>query len=269
MSVAIANARQKAPAPERQARRFGLLSVANIVDGGDSHWVLGGLVADGEECSKPTGTSIICGPTPTKSSRSWYSDIDADPWLAYMFETCKTVGRFNEAASKLKARFLASEQSAVETEFQDNVMDKGTSIGAFDSVRQAVAHLEDFAAGEYGGQIILHLGFLAASEAFGTNGLVRVGDHLETIGGNLVSIGNYHADHAGGSTTAPVVYATGAVTLYRGALIESGPVLGRSGAQNEYSNDYYTLIERGYAALVDCLSIHATGTLCGCGAATP
>jgi len=269
MSVAIANARQKAPAPERQARRFGLLSVANIVDGGDSHWVLGGLVADGEECSKPTGTSIICGPTPTKSSRSWYSDISADPWLAYMYETCKTVGRVDESAAKLKARFLASESSAVETEFQDNVMDSGTSIGSFGSVSQAVAHLEDFAATEYGGQIILHLGFLAASEAFGPNGLVRVGDHLETISGNLVSIGNYHADHAGGSATAPVVYATGAVSLYRGPLVQNGPVFGGSGAQNLYNNDYFVLIERSYAALVDCLSIHATGTLCGCGAATP
>jgi hypothetical protein len=62
-----------------------------------------------------------------------------------------------------------------------------------------------------------------------------------------------------------VVYATGATVLYRSALVETGPVLGRAGAQNEYSNDYYVLIERGYAALVDCYMASATGTLCGCG----
>lgn len=265
MSVAIVNARQTVSAPARQPRRFGLFSVVDIVDSGESHWILSGLTADGEECSRPEGTDILCGPTPAKSSRSWYSDMDADPWLAYMYETCKTVGRVNESAAKLKARFLASEQSAVETEFQDNVLDAATSLGTFASPSQAVASLEAEAAAEYGGQITLHLGFLAASQAFsGHGGLTRVGDHLETMAGNLVSVGNYHADHAGGSDTAPVVYATGATVLYRSALVESGPVLGQT--TGAYNNEYHVLIERGYAALVDCFAASATGTLCVCGA---
>jgi len=266
MSVAIVNARQTVSAPTRVPRRFGLFSVVDIVDSGESHWILGGLTADSEECSKPEGTSIICGPTPNKDSRSWYSDLDADPWLAYMFETCKTVGRVNESAAKLRTRFLASEQSAAETEFQDNVLDAATSLGTFPSPSQAVASLESDAAAEYGGQITLHLGFLAAAQAFAHAPLVRAGDHLETVGGNLVSIGNYHPDHAGGSATAPVVYATGATTLYRSALVETGPVLGGSGAQNLYNNDYFVLIERGYAAVVDCYTASAIGTLCDCGA---
>jgi len=264
MTVAVANARQSVQAPVRKPRRFGLFSVAEIVDGGEAHWMMGGLTADGEECSKPEGTSIICGPTPNKTSRSWYSDIDADPWLAYMYETCKTVGRVDEAAARLRARFLASEQSAVETEFQDNVLDTGTSLGLSPSIIQAVGALEADAAAEYGGQITLHMGFLAAEEAFGSGGLVRVGDHLETHAGSLVSVGNYHPDHAGGSVTAPVVYATGSVVLYRSALAEAGPVLGTA-AGNVPSNDYYVLIERGYAALVDCYMASATGTLCDCG----
>jgi len=266
MSVVIANARQTVSAPVRQPRRFGLFSVVETVDSGESHWLLGGLTADSEECSKPLGTSILCGPTPNKTSRSWYSDLDADPWLAYMFETCKTVGRFDESAAKLKQRFLASEQSAVETEFQDNVLDNAPALGAFGSVALAVAALEQEAASEYGGQITLHLGFLAASQAFsGHGGLTRVGDHLETMAGNLVSVGNYHADHAGGTDTAPVVYATGATTLYRSTLVETGPVLG-TGAGGLYNNDYFVLIERGYAAVVDCFAASATGTLCDCGA---
>ena len=197
MAVALANARQAVAAPVRKPRTFGLFSVVDIIDGGDSHWLLGGITADGEECSRPEGTSIVCGPTPNKDSRSWYSDLDADPWLAYMFETCKTVGRFDEAAARLRTRFLASEQSAVETEFQDNVLDTATSLGAFPSVLQAVANLEANAASEYGGQITLHLGFQAAAQAFTSGAIHRIGDHLETNGGNLVSIGNYHADHSG------------------------------------------------------------------------
>jgi hypothetical protein len=267
MAVAVANARQLVAAPVRQPRKFGLFSVVETVDSGEAHWLLGGLTSDGEECSRPEGTSIVCGPTQAFSSRSWYSDIEADPWLAYMYETCKTVGRVDESAAKLRSRFLASEQSAVETEFQDNVLDTGTSLGLFGSVTQAVGALEADAAAEYGGQITLHLGFLAAEEAFSKGGLVRVGDHLETHAGSLVSVGNYHADHAGGSATAPVVYATGETVLYRSALVETGPVLGHAGAQNEYSNDYYVLIERGYAALVDCYMASATGTLCDCGGA--
>ena len=257
MSVAIANARQTVAAPVRQPRRFGIFSVVTVVDGGEGHWLMGGLTSDGEECSRPEGTSIVCGPTSPKDARSWYSDLDGDPWLAYMYETCKTVGRLDESAAKLRARFLASEQSAVETELQDNVLDNGTTLGLYDSVDHAVAELEQYAASEYGGQIILHLGPVAASKAFGCNGLLRVGDHLETIAGNLVSIGNYHYDHVGGSADTPVVYATGAITLYRTELIESGPVV------NTNSNDYFTLIERGYAALVDCFSANALGGVPG------
>jgi hypothetical protein len=260
MVTALANARQTVTAPVRKARKYGLFSVVDIVDSGDSHWMLGGLTADGEECSRPEGTAIVCGPSAPKDMRSWYSETDADAWLAYMYETCKTVGRVRESASRLRARFLASEQSAVETEFQDNVLDKGTALGGFGSVALAVAALEANAATEYGGQITLHLGYEAASQAFsGHGGLVRAGDHLETIGGNLVSVGNYHADHAGGSDTSPVVYATGATVLYRTSLIETGPVV------DTKTNDYFTLVERGYAALVDCYMASATGTLCDCG----
>jgi hypothetical protein len=257
-TTAMANARQTVAAPVRQPRRFGIFSVVDVVDGGESHWLMGGLTSDGEECSRPEGTSIICGPTSPKDMRSWYSDIEADPWLAYMFETCKTVGRWADSAARLRARFLASEQSAVETEFQDNVLDLATAteLGSFFSVRQAVAQLEADAASTYGGQIILHLGFAAAGEI--ADSLIRVGDHLETVGGNLVSVGNYHADHSGGSVNQPIVYATGAVVLYRTELIESGPVI------NTANNDYFTLIERGYAALVDCYQAKATGVICNC-----
>jgi hypothetical protein len=248
------NARQTVAAPVRQPRRFGIFSVVDIVEGGDQHWMFGGLTADGEECSKPLGETIPCGPTPDKTARSWYSDIEGDPWLAYMFETCKTVGRYSEAAAKLRTRFLASEQSAVETEFQDNVLDNGISLGTFSTSGQAIAALEAEAAAEYGGQITLHMGAQAAADpyAFGTNGLLRVGDHLETISGNLVSIGNYHPDHVGGTSSMPIIYATGATTLYRSELVESGPVF-------TMHNDYYVLIERAYAAIVDCFAMFARG----------
>jgi len=42
-------------------------------------------------------------------------------------------------------------------------------------------------------------------------------------------------------------------------------VLG-TGAGGLYNNDYFVLIERGYAAVVDCFAASATGTLCDCGA---
>jgi hypothetical protein len=264
MSVVIANARQAVSAPVRQPRRFGLFSVVETIDSGESHWMLGGITADGESCSRPQGDTILCGPTAPKTSESWYSDLDADPWLAYMYETCRTVGRIEESAAKLKQRFLASEQSAVETEFQDNVLDAAPALGLFPSPSRAVAALEQEAASEYGGQITLHLGALAASQAFAHSPLIRVGDHLETVSGNLVSVGNYHADHAGGSDSAPVVYATGATVLYRSVLAETGPVLGKT--TGAYNNEYHVLIERGYAALVDCFMASATGTLCDCGA---
>jgi len=264
VSVAVANAQQTAPAPVRKPRRFGLLSAVNVIDGGDAHWMLGGLRADGEECSEPETQQILCAPSGPKTSRSWYSDIEGDPWLAYMYETCKTVGRYSESQAKLKTRFLAAEQSAVEAGFQDNVLDTDTTVvgtGTYNSISHAVAALETEAAMTYGGQIVLYLPFAAASEV-GQNGYIRqVGDHLETLGGNIVTVGNYHPDHSGGSITAPVVYATGAVSLYRGPLVESGPTVDIS---NLNENDYFVLIERAYVALVDCLVLRATGTLCGC-----
>src|SRR3982751_4576178 len=152
-TVAIANARQTVQAPVRKPRRFGIFSAVDLVDGGEAHWMLGGLRADDEECSKPSTTGIVCGRTPNKSSGSWYSDTEGEAWLAYMFETCKTGGRYSEASAQLKTRFMASEQSSVEAGFQANVLNDAAVVGtgAFASVRQAIARLEEYAAAEYGG----------------------------------------------------------------------------------------------------------------------
>jgi hypothetical protein len=264
MPVAVANARQSVAAPVRKARRFGLLSSVDVVDGGEAHWMLGGLLADGESCSEPDTVAIGCGPSGAKTSRSWYTEQHGDPWLAYMYETCKPVGRYSESQAKLKARFLASEQSSAEAGFQDNVLDlTATTVGtgAYSTVGLAVAALETKAAMTYGGQITLYLPYAAAAEASQNGYIQQVGDHLETLGGNIVTVGNYHPDHSGGTVLAPVMYATGAVTLYRGPLVESGPAVDLVGLKN----DYYVLVERAYAALVDCLVLKATGTLCGCG----
>lgn len=259
MAVAVAGARQTVAAPQRKPRRFGLLSVADVVAGGDAYWMLGGITADGEQCSEPLEGSIGCAPSANKTSRSWYSDLDADPWLAYMYETCKTVGRVSESAAKLKARFLASEQSAVEAGFQKHVLANAYSWGAAVSVAAAIGKLEQEAGEVYGGQVILHLPYLVAEEASHAGMFDRVGDHIETVAGNLVSIGNYRPDLNGGTNAIPVLYATGSVVLYQGPLVENGPVVDQS------TNDYFTLIERAYAGLVDCFSASVTTPLCTCG----
>lgn len=264
MAVVIANARQSVLAPTRTARRFGLFSVANLVDGGEQHWILGGVVADGEQCSEPLEGLIVCGPTAAKTSRSWYSDIQGDPWLAYMYETCKSVGRVDESAAKLRQRFTASEEAAAEAGFQAHVLTNAFSWGAFPTVAQAIGKLEQEAGEVYGGQITLHLPFLVAEEASRQGLLTRYGAQLETVTGSLVSVGNYRPDLNGGSNTAPVLYATGGVTLFRSGLVETGPVFG-SGAGNVPNNDYYTLIERAYAGIVDCFMASATTSLCDCG----
>lgn len=259
MAVALASARLSVAPPERKARRFGLLSVVDLVDGGDPHWMIGGITSDGESCSSPRSANIVCGgPSAAKTPGSWYDDLDADPWLAYMYETCKTVGRYAEASSKLRARFLAAEQSAVERGFADNVLSAAWDLGAQDTVGQAIGRLEAQAGETYGGQVTIHLPFMLAEEAQHAGMFERVDGHLETVAGNLVSIGNYLAADA----TAYKVWATGATTLYRSPVVEAGPVLGYSGGLA--TNDYYTLVERTYGALVDCFMASATAALCGC-----
>lgn len=259
--TAIANARQSVAAPVRKSRRYGLLSVADVVDGGEAHWIMGGLTADGEECSMPQTGTIECVPTATKTPRSWYSDIEAEPWLTYMYETCKTVGRYSESQAKLRQRFLASEQSAVEKGFQASVLSAASSIGSFTTISRAIAELEFAAADVYGGQPILHLPFQAAEEASRQGVLRVVGDHLETVAGSLVSVGRYDAGIFG---TPSAVFATGGVVLYRSDLIESGPAVDMGNMEN----DYYVLIERAYAALIDCFVGVAQGALCECGVAS-
>jgi hypothetical protein len=162
--------------------------------------MLGGLLADGESCSEPDTVAIGCGPSGAKTSRSWYTEQHGDPWLAYMYETCKPIGRYSESQAKLKARFLASEQSSAEAGFQDNVLDlTATTVGtgAYSTVGLAVAALETKAAMTYGGQITLYLPYAAAAEASQNGYIQQVGDHLETLGGNIVTVGNYHPDHSG------------------------------------------------------------------------
>lgn len=257
MVVAVANARQTVKAPERKPRTQGLLQTVEVVDGSEAHWILGGLTADGELCSKPRIGQILCGALPAgqeKTSDSWYTELTGDPWVGYMFEKCRTVGRFEESESKVRERFLASENSAAERGFQTAVLANATALsgGAATSIPQAIAALEASAADLYGAQIVLHIPFIAGAKAKAV--LEWQDDHYETAAGNLAVIGNYLATSNGGTTAAPVIYATGAVTLYRSDLITGGP---NYTAQNEY----YTLAERAYAAVIDCFLASTTGTI--------
>lgn len=252
MAVVIANARQSVDAPVRRSRRFGVFSVVTPVDGADSHWLLGGLLADGEECSKPLSGTILCGPTAPKTARSWFSDAQGDPWLTYMFETCKAVGRFSEASGKLRTRFLASEQSAVEAGLEASVLAGSTSVGTATSMAGAIGALEADAGANFGGEIIIWLPFALGEQAVRENLLVRSGDQLETVSGSPVVIGNFPT--AGGATKA--AYGSGVIDLYRSGLVESGPFLGAN-----LQNDYYTLIERAYGALADCWRAKVTATI--------
>lgn len=259
MAVALAGSRQTVVAPTRAARRFGLFSVAEVVDGGEAHWVLGGLTAEGELCSKPRTGQVLCGALPPgseKVSDSWYADLTGDPWIAYMYEKCRTVGRFDSSESKVRERFLGAEQSAAERGFQTNVLANAVALagGAKPTISQGISALEAQAAQEYGSQIILHMPFQAAEEAKGKGLIERQGDHLETIAGSLVAVGNYLSTSNGGTATAPVIYATGGVVLHRSELLQAGP---------EYTpeNEYFTLAERVYAALVDCFLASTTATI--------
>lgn len=253
MATAVANARQAVSAPVRKARRFGLLSVVDLVDGGDQHWMLGGLTAEGEMCSSPQSGAINCGPSAAKTDGSWYVDITGDPWLTYMFERCRTVGRFDEASSKVRERFLGAEQSAVERGFADNVLSAAWDLGAADTVAHAIGMLEAQGGETYGGQLIIHLPFILAEEAQHAGVFERVDGHLETVAGNLVSIGNYLDPTA----TELTAWATGATTLHRSDLTQVGP-------NYTLNNEYFAIVERAYGALVDCFIASATASLCGC-----
>lgn len=209
----------------------------------------------------PLAGAINCGPSPDKSARSWYSDIDADPWLTYMYETCKPVGRYDDVVERLRTRFLAAEQSAVERGFQEAILQSaGGSLTGGSTLSSGIGALEDLAAETYGGQIILHLPMRAGTEAARQNLIRQVGDHLETWAGNPVVIGNYDSTVLGGTPgTNTDLYATGAMDLYRSPLVEAGPVMLVA------NNDYFALVERAYAAVVDCFVSAVTVPLCDCG----
>lgn len=249
-ATVIDGARQTVRAPSREARRFGLFSVVTPVTSESAHWMYGGLTADGEECSVPEWGTIDCGPSAGKSSRSWYSDIEADPWLTYMFETCKAPGRYSEAASRLRTRFLAAEQSAAELGLVSQTLAAAPAVPPIQpTLGGGIAALERDANENYGGRITLYVPPDAALDA--AQYLIRVGDHLETLSGNFVSVGNY-----GDGTT---VWASGALALYRSELTLAGPVTGSlftlpDGDGYSRTNDYYVLAERAYTAIVDCWS---------------
>jgi len=258
MSVAIAEARQTVAAPPRVPRRFGLFSVAEVIDDTDAHWMQGGLTAEGEQCSAPTMGTIVCDPTQVtgKTPRSWYSDITGDPWMTYMYETCKTVGRYGTTSEATQTRFLAAEQSAVESGFGQLILDPGGTITIPNEggVAAAIGVLEETAAKEFGGQIIIHLPMRGGEEAIRAGLVSRFGDRLETVSGNPVVIGNY----ATGDVDVDV-WATGGVSLHRSPLVVSGPVF------DQATNDYFMLVERAYAALVDCFLYKSVFQMCACG----
>lgn len=234
--------------------RFGLLSVADVVDDADPHWRFGGVIADGDACTAPSYTQGPCAPTAEdKDIIDTYQWFESPPFGVYVLNGCKTVGRLDDASERARRALERGESFAVERGVQDLVFVPNAEAVGTEAVPIAVGvgMLEDLAAATYGGQITLHMPRSVVTIGGDNLGVHREGDHLETLLGSLVSAGAY-APETGpeGETDAPDgqawIWATGQVRLVR------GPIFAAPTTINTQTNDFLALAERMYAPLVDC-----------------
>lgn len=201
------------PAPTFTPARFGLLSVATLVDDQDLHW-LNGIEYDlpARPSGVVTGVEVCQEPDDLVPAEPFSMGEDA-PYQVAVSVACKQPGRTEEEFdAQARAQLAAGESQALEGALWTVLTTDATTLASGDDLPPAAAlgALEAWLWTEYGGVGVIHvdrslLPLLAADD------LVKVeSGQLRTVLGTLVSAGAYGDDGT--------LVATPAVTYRRSPI---------------------------------------------------
>lgn len=264
--------------PAHVPARYGLLSVAELVDDPDGHW-LTGVLNDVEACDDLTIHSACpVEPMPNKEDDATsYHTNHSDPFFLVAGFKCSTVGMTRQRAHDIAGRRLSrGENRGLERAFWNGLDAGGNALegsltqnpdvlditpvsGAID-LTSGVAMLESAMGDCYPGTAVLHANrgvatYLAERMVLeDDNGVQRfraTGSSLVVGGGYNITgpVGNAHADPASGEGW---MFATGAIKVLRGPTAFVPELPSDPSMVDRVINNYTVFAERPYDILLDC-----------------
>jgi hypothetical protein len=237
-------------APPIQPARFGLFSVANVIDTNDPH-IIGGVTYETMRLCTD-GTVFVAGQECTDGV--FVDNIATTPFWAEAVPVIvsfnyECTGPFDLAAFQAEsvAAIAANQERMLSKYLFPFVLDPAdahptTNIGT--SVTDALATLEGRARSLYSGQAVIHAAASTVSQLTVGYQIERVGNHLETQSGNLV--------HPIAITDHSAMYMTGAISIWRGPNKVLDPMQQVTDPGGARTNTWRTPSSTPMAVGVDC-----------------
>lgn len=218
------------------------------------------------------------------STKELDSDVigvtSSTPLVAYNLQACAAVGSINQAIARARRSLELGEGRVLESVFEGLLLADATDVsstpGTAVDLVDGLAQLEEYAASVYGGTPTFHMARGMATRLASRAALLRVGAGLETVlGGKVAAGGGYagSAELADGTTTPGTgetwLYATGTVALWKGEMIEQGPVFvdnqpASAGATRSMTNQTRALAERPMVVGYECFAAAVLVTAAAC-----
>lgn len=241
--------RQYIEAPTLIRRPFGLLSVMDVTDTSDQHF-MGGYEYEPESCGIPTAaTSLLCDPAETKTETTRAAVVVGVPLAIYSLYACRGPADYARMQSRAMQSLANGESQALAQALVLNIFQlQAVTLTGPTTTAGCLAALEQWAMDHMTERPTIHLRANAAS-LLDTHLEVH-GNQLWTRLGSLVSVDYYpNITPAGvaGATTASWGWVTGSVIGRRGPAAVHGP-----SPKVPYNNEFLTLAERAYAMSVNC-----------------
>lgn len=264
--------------PDRPPLPYGLMSVANVIDETDPHW-LNGLLIEPDACDEAHTVQQPCDGSANKTPTSTgIPTKGAEPFAVYSWIDCSPIGHWEDYAARTVTALENGEARAVEREFWTGANGTNPNLAANAAVTdasgtvlqsaavalnaaavdivEAVALLEGALASCYPGIGVIHaprraLAFMSSKGLLDV-GRGQVGPQLRTDGGTLLAFGGGYPG-TGKAGVAPSagdswLFATGAVTVRRDKIARTD----RVESLNRQKNSLVMLAERTYAVIWDC-----------------
>src|SRR5262245_5210748 len=235
----------------------GVLGAARVIPPQTTHQLAGALYLTDACGDGGVWTEISWFPSenpPTKQFAGAPDIVESStPFAVYSGVQCD-LARQEEQAQRARARLDFTERHQIDLQFTQNILpNRAFGVGGPFPLGRAIGMLENFAASVYGGVPVLYIPRTLIPEA------TQQGMITPSLNGGLVTAqGSVVANVDVDPFTSPLtIWASGAVTLIQGPLIE---VVTPPGFNPDLTNanDARALAERLYVPLIECFVAQAT-----------
>lgn len=248
------------PAPAVPAGVDQLPDIANVISNNDPHLMHGGSY----ESACGLGTVIPgvypCAPRDLNQGVNELVWVQGWPGIALTGVTC--LGPISTA--DLQASAMLNIEQRTNRTIQDNIIGGFIPVGEFDqrtaSDAGGLADADTVARCEYSGQAVIHINPQLAEQWMGKE-IIRVGRHLETVMGALVSLNCWLGNDQ--------IAVTGYLTVYKGANRVTDAIMERD-ANGQPINQWTVAVQTPVTVFNDCnLAVLINGATGGGGSDTP